>query len=229
MITIIHGEDIVNSRNYYTEIRKKANDFHILYGESVSKEKLVQLLEGGMLFNDSLTVCIEDLFSKKKARSKELLEIVSYLEQNNNANIILWDKKELTKAQLNQFKKATVKQFKLPEEVFVFLDNVLQSTPEVRLKLFHKALQHNEAEYLFSMLVRQVRLLLALSDTSAETIEDLKRMLWQKRKLQQQLQKTTLQKLKSLYKKLYEIDVAQKTGNTSLSLVQSLDFLMLEI
>ena len=52
---------------------------------------------------------------------------------------------------------------------------------------------------------------------------------WQKSKLERQTRTFSLEQLKQIYSKLYEIEIAQKTGDSSLSLSQNIDFLLLEM
>ena len=61
-------------------------------------------------------------------------------------------------------------------------------------------------------------------------IEEVKRLApWQKSKLMNQASMFEMKKLKEIYKKLYKIDKAQKTGATNLSLTQNIDIFLLEI
>ena len=63
-----------------------------------------------------------------------------------------------------------------------------------------------------------------------ENAEEVKKLApWQKGKLTRQASMFGLDNLKKTYKKLYKIDKSQKTGSSNLTLVQSIDFLLLEI
>ena len=81
------------------------------------------------------------------------------------------------------------------------------------------------------MLQRQFRLLLAVSEeNSKDSIDEITRLApWQKSKLEKQARLFQVDKLLSIYKKLYQIDLAQKTGNLPFSLTASIDFLLADL
>ncbi len=82
----------------------------------------------------------------------------------------------------------------------------------------------------FFMMIRQIRMLLGLIEPTADAIDEVKRMApWQKSKLQQQADRFEIAELKSLYSKLFEIEKAMKTGNLSMTLPETIDFLLLDI
>ena len=94
--------------------------------------------------------------------------------------------------------------------------------------LFHVCLKTTEPEIMFSMIVRQFRIMLALSLNSS--IDEIKRLApWQKSKILSQATSFGNKKLTKNLKKLYEIDKNQKTGKTSLSLEKNIDIFLLEI
>lgn len=230
MITLIHGDDIASSRNFFLEQRKNEAHSLLFDGETLELSQLVQILEGGSLFEESKKIYIENLLSKKS--SKSLDEIISYLKKHEKEHdIYVWERKELTKKQTAAFAKPSIKTFKLPQSLFAFLDSLRPRNSATSLSLLHKTLESVEPELVFFMILRQLRLLLSLSDTkSAETIDEVNRMApWQKSKLQRQAKAFSFEKLIYLYKKLYEIDVQMKTGKNSLSLVQAIDILLLNL
>lgn len=231
MITIIHGDNISMSRKLYMSIKEKAISFHTLDGDTLTKQALVQIVEGGELFSDTKNIFIENLFGKKKspAVSKEIAEYIS--QHTDDAIYVLWEGKELTSANLKLFPTTTSFQnLKLPQVMFSFLDNFLLIPKQERVAAFHETLKTVEPDLVFFMMVRHIRLLLAVSETSSIGIEELKTMKdWQKNKLQQLARKFSKDDLKSLYNKLFRIDLNTKTGGTPLSLTQSIDFLLLEI
>ncbi len=229
MIIFIHGDDTVSSRNYFLEERKKDPSSFFFDGETLELTNIIQIIDGGSLFEETKKIFIENLFKKKS--TKALDEIISYIFKNEKKlEICLWEGKELSKKQLSIFSQHSVKTFKLTQSLFSFLDSISPRSATL-LSLFHKTLESTEPELVFFMILRQVRLLLALSDTkSPETIDEVNRMApWQKNKLKKQASYFTQEQLKHLYHSLFEIDRALKTGSSSLSLTQSIDILLLEI
>lgn len=231
MITFIHGDDIVSSRKYFLEQRQKVADPFTFEGEKINLLDIIQILEGGGLFGDDRKIFIENFFSKRKPGS-EFNSITLYLKNNSQTgDVYFWEGKEVSKKNLSIFPHCLVKTFKLPQTLFSFLDNIKPGNGKNLIILFHKTLPTTEVELIFYMLVRQFRLLLAVSSgKEAEQIDEVKRLApWQKSKLVKQSSYFTVDELKRIYQKLYQIDLAQKTGQSLLSLVQSIDFLLLGI
>ncbi|MBI2074990.1 MAG: hypothetical protein HYT83_04105 [Candidatus Levybacteria bacterium] len=231
MITIIHGDDVANSRKYYLSEREKVANPVIFAAEKVTLSDLMQVFEGGRLFSDNKKVFIENFFSKKKA-SKEYDEIIDYLKQiQENGEIFFWEEKEITAKKISVFKKLISKVFKFPQNLFLFLDSIKPGNGKTLISLFHKTIETAEPEMIFFMLIRQLRIILALSDKSSSSqIDELKRLApWQKSKLQKQASFFSQKQLIDLYKKLFEIDLAIKTGKSSLNLIQAIDFFLLSI
>jgi hypothetical protein len=233
MLTIIHGDDIVSSRKYFLDLKQQHADALSFDGEKLNLTDLTQIFEGGGLFTETKTIFIEQFLSKKARgkKSVELESVIAYLEKNGSEHTItLWESKDLERGAQTTFKTATIKAFKLPQTLFVFLDNIKPGNGKMLLSLFHQTTQHTEVEMVFFMLVRQVRLLLALHKKSDEEIDELKRMApWQKGKLEKQSALFETTALKHLYNGLFTIEVGQKTGGLSAPLQTTIDFLLLEI
>src|SRR3989338_7379742 len=113
MITIIHGEDITSSREYYIDKKKNAPSQTSFDGETLTPTEITQTLEGGGLFSDEKHVFIDQFLSKRKP-GREFLEILEIIKKNNSANIFLWEGKELSKKQVNYFKLPQIKLFAYP-------------------------------------------------------------------------------------------------------------------
>jgi len=232
MITIIHGDNISESRNYFLELKQKQKDPISFDYKNVTLTQLIQNIEGSGLFNDSKTIFIEEFLTKLKKTDKASKEILDFIiKSSKENNIILWEAKEILKKDLYSFKNADIKIFKLPKNIFLFLDNLRPNNSRNMLKLFHNALESGiKEEIILFMLQRQIRLLLSLLDSGEKSIDEVERLApWQIGKLQSQSRSFTIQDLKKIYKRLYEIELGQKTGALSLSLSQSIDFLLLDI
>lgn len=248
MITLLHGSDIVASRTYFLEEKQKYPTEEILDGEKINLTDLTQIFEGGGLFEEHKTVFIEHFFNRKK-KKEEFAQLSKYLDKQSTHTIFLWEGKELEKSSLMVFKSATPRAFKLPQTLFIFLDSFKPGNGQALITLFHQTLATTDVEMLFFMLVRQIRLLLALSDArhsgerqrlqnpdsgqtrmTDEPIDELKRLApWQKTKLEQQAKIFSKSSLLELYGKLFELEVAQKTGTLTRNLALSIDFLLLEL
>ncbi|HSX09682.1 MAG TPA: hypothetical protein VLF93_06005 [Candidatus Saccharimonadales bacterium] len=252
MITIIHGSDIALSRKHFLDEKQKYSDAILLDADVIDLTYLMQLFDGGGLFGETKYLFIEQLLTKRK-KSSDLPQILTYLEKNANEHtIILWEGKELERASLNLIKTAIVKVFKLPQTLFQFLDALAPDNGKLLIKLFHQTIESSETEMVFFMLVRQVRILLALSNQEksrhsgeedrqiqnpdsgqarmTESIDELKRLApWQKSKLERQAHLFQTEELLNLYNQLFQIEVGQKTGGLSAPMISTIDFLLAEV
>lgn len=235
MITILHGDDISTSRNYFLDLKSKQTDSLSFDGGKINITDLVQNIEGSSLFGDTKTLFIEDLLTKLKKTNNESKEIFDFIAKNSkDATFVLWESKEITKRDLSQFKDAIIKFFKLPKNIFLFLDNLKPNNSKSLLNLFHQALESGiKEELILFMIQRQFRLLLSLchpeQSEGSQIDETLRLAPWQSGKLERQTKLFSELQLKQIYKKLFEIELGQKTGTLSLSLIQSIDFLLLEM
>lgn len=229
MITIIHGEDTNASRNALQALREKTQPL-ILDGEKISLTDLTQVFDGGGLFATEQTIVIEQLLSKRRG-TKEFEAMLKLLQEHTlDTELYLWEGKELDKKSLSAFPHATVKAYKLPQTLFLFLDSLKPGQGQKLVQLFHQTLEHAEAEMIFFMIVRQVRLLLALSDQGKQQIDEVKRLApWQQEKLRKQAKIFPLQKLIQLHSHLFEIEKQLKTGGLPLDLSLAIDNLLLQI
>jgi len=214
MITVIHGDDTLSSRNFLNELKLS---FIRLDSTSEDISEITQVLEGSMLFGGSENVLIENLFSKK---SKNLPDIVKLINQTG-VNVYIYDLREVSKANLAKFPKVKSEIFKLPQNLFSFLDGILPQNYR-SLDLFGKALKTSEVEILLFMMVRQFRLMIGIA--SGAKIDEVVRLApWQRSRLERQAQLFGLEKLKEAYKKLYQIDLKSKSGLLSMPLKPTID------
>lgn len=230
MITIIHGDDITASRKYLQEQKENTSEFVALETEAALSD-FAQNIEGSALFNDTKTIFIENFLSKNGKIDVNAKEIIEFLnEHEKNTKLFFWERKEISKRILSLFKNAVVKTFKIPQTIFLFLDSLKPGIGIKAVDLFHQALNASEPEVLLFMLVRQFRLLIATSSKSKAYIEELSRLApWQESKLKRQTNYFSQEQLGTIYEKLYKIDTAQKTGSSSLSIIQSIDFFLVGI
>lgn len=228
MITIFHGDDTQFSRKQFLDAREPVKGAVTFDGETVTLTDVTQEIEGGGLFSDEKTIFIEELLTKRKP-SKEFDAIVNFLN-NASASIHLWEGKQLSKKQLSVFPKAKVHIASYPKALFQFLDNLTPNNKH-SLNLFHQTLAATAPELVFFMMVRQFRLLLAVADKEqVEHIDEAKRLApWQRGKLERQARMFPQEKLIKLYKRLYTIDLATKTGETPMNLTQSIDFFLSDL
>lgn len=225
MLVIVHGDDELSSRNYF--LSQKDSDSLIFDAENIDLGELEQSLSGSGLFGTTSKILIENLFTR--SGTKNLNEITKILGKKNRADVYIWADKILPAKQLSSFPGSGVKLFKIPQNIWSFLDSIKPKNIS-NVSAFHNALNTTEAEIVFAMIVRQFRLMLGLFENSSNNIDEVKRLApWQRSKLVRQSSLFGLEKLKHAYKKLYKIDKSVKTGSSSLTLTQNIDILLLDL
>lgn len=231
MITIIHGDDIVLSRKYLQEQKQDSLNPYVFDG-TVDLQSIIQASQGTNLFSTEKKIFIENFFSKNKTNTSETKSIINYINKNTaSLELFLWEPNVLQKRLMSLFINPSIKTFKIPQSIFLFLDSLKPDSYKNTINLFHKALQSTPEEIILFMLQRQFRLLIAISDEkSKDSIDEVLRLApWQKSKLEKQAKLFSSDNLLTIYKKLYQIDLAQKTGSLPYSLICSIDFLLLDI
>jgi hypothetical protein len=226
MITIIHGDDIQKSREYFLSEKQSAKD-PVFFDKEISLTNLTQITQGGSLFTNGKDIFIENFFSAKKANSAELKELIKHIEDNSKVfNFFFWEGKALEKSALSVFSKSAQKAFSLPQSLFLFLDQIKPSSAS-NIELFHNVLKNAEENVVFYMLIR---LLLAVSNHTDQPIDEVKRLApWQRSKLEKQARLFNQDQLMLTYSDLLRIDLNQKTGTLGTSLVQGIDILLFKI
>ena len=225
MIIIVHGSDQHSSRNYFLE--QKDKDSAIFDAQSLNEIELSQSMQGSGLFGATIKIFIDNLFTRKGLKNLETVSEI--IAESKNANVYLWADREIGAKNLSSFPKFENQNFKIPQNIWSFLDGIKPMSSS-NVSSFHKTLNDTELEIIFSMIVRQFRLMLGLIANSRDNIDEVKRLApWQKSKLMRQASLFGEEKLKKIYKRLYKIDKSLKTGKTPLTLVQNIDIFLLEI
>lgn len=215
MITIIHGEDTVKTRQALIDFKKNKHAIEF-QAKNLILEQLRQEIEGTSLFGEQNLIIIENLL---KTGGKSLLD---YLQANAAGlkSIILWEDGDTSKKSLQIFPKAEVLHYPLPKTIWLFLDSIKPGAGKLSIRLLHETIKTSEPELVFYMLTRHFRLMLVPPTSLAP---------WQLGKLKRQSALFGQEKLIVLYRKLFQIELEQKTGKSPLSLVAALDLFLLEI
>lgn len=225
-IIVFCGEDIVSSRKAFLESidSYKIKGFEIvkLGGKEIAEEKL-ELLSGPVsLFGEKRAIAIEGLLSGVKSKDKEsaIEKIATMME----CFIIVWEGKEFNKIEQAKYPQFIFKNFKLPPELFNFLDKIQPNQMKFNIDSFHYVSSLVDPAYIFLMLVRQVKYLILASENELSGMPS-----WQSGKFFKQAKYFDLPKLLLLYQKLLDIDFRQKTSQMPVDLIYELDLLFLEI
>lgn len=227
MILIIHGNDLVSSRDYYSKEKDKYQSPVLIEGDGLTYEQLFQAAENKSFFDTKTTLAIENFFSKSKSNSLEFKKIVEYINSNKNLDIIFWEATEISKTNQTILKNAAVKTFSYPQLLFQFLDNLRPENNAYLVRLASELKKNMESELIFFMIIRQFRLMIGQLG-NGQKIDEVKRLQgWQTGKLSKQAALFKKERLLELYNQLFEIDLNQKTGKLPYSLEKSIDIFLL--
>lgn len=225
MIYLIHGDNLVASRNFLKELvdlaKEKKQEIVRLEGSKIAIEDLIQALAPRSLFASDRLIVIENLFTRPK--SKELDQIFNFLKSfREELDLVFWEKKEIGKIlQRSLPPKTAIKLFKTPVLVFKFLDQVTPQTKNQALQTLQELYKLKTDELIFYMLVRQFRLLLLIRFK-----QQIAGPVWVVGKLKRQAEAFSQSKLLTIYRRLFNIDESVKTGRSLMSLSWHLDMLI---
>lgn len=218
---ILHGEDTTTSYRKLSELIEKYKNRGI---EVIIKDAgeldptgLRQLTQTTDLFGSTRCLVIKNLLGGVKAKQKELF--IKILSAVDDMDVILLENKKISETQLKSFPKAVVETFTINPVIFKFLDILRPGNTRVILLSWNKLLDlGHEPEYVFAMLVRQIRLLIQAKSGASY----LKIPPFPKKLVISQAEHFTLNQLLDLHHDLYEMDKRIKTGQSTLPLDQLL-------
>jgi hypothetical protein len=224
MITIIHGENITESRKKLDEVLVNKTNIKRLDGKGATGEVVQLLFESGELFAVSKTIVIENY----KAVPKTVQEKIVTLVEKSRDEVIVWQNGNLDKRLINKFAKAQVFDFPLPKYYFVFLDT-LAPRQGIRLHELYEKLQSSFApeQILFSILKRMHQMLILQTGREHEFEEMAKMNSWQLGKLRSQLRLWNEQGMKNFYQQAFSLEKKLKTSELPTDLAKSIDILLL--
>jgi len=226
MITILHGENTLASRNRFVLLKSEAQDADIisLEGKGLRLPTVEEALMTTSLFNQKRLVVIENLFSNlRTGKTKD--EVVLFLSDPSlPSDVLIWEGKSVGPSllKIKKIKQVVIESFDLPKTIFRFTDALTPGSTGEALYYFAETLKTTAVEVIFAMLIRQFRLMTALSLRS-EIPELTKMNPWQKSKLSRQEKQYTSKRLIQLYKDLMIIDFQVKTGRTPFVLTKHIE------
>ena len=226
MIYILHGEDIVSSRNSLNKILESMQDITRIDGKKESLEAVSNALSSSSLFSDKKTLVVK-FFTKIKPQ-KDFMELVSRFESEANTEIILWDESEIkSKSTFDALNKAKVQVFSYPKMYYTFLDSYAPA-PTRSFELLHEVLKTFEAEQVLYGLIRRLRHLLVLKAANYSEFSEFKNMQsWQLERLKKQADIWREEDLKKVFVELLALDEKIKTSALTMNLAQHLDIILL--
>lgn len=224
---ILHGENTTKSREqlylYITAAKNEQTEIRRIEAKNCTEAFLEESLGSTDLFETPKLTIIEELHSLPVSKKRAYL--ISLLAQNTDQNIILWEKRSLTKTMLKPFSNATVVEYKMSKTLFSWLELLGNTQNQTKkLLLLKDAIATDGDFFCFLMLIRQIRMLIQVK--SGETVAGPPFVV---AKLRKQSELFTLEKLLQTHAQLLKIDSENKTSKNILTLPQQLDLLSLNL
>ncbi len=224
---IIHGDDYVASRNYLNglieEAQKNNQAINRLEADKLELAEVVQIIESVGFFGVNYLLVIYGFFSAPKSNKRD--RFLDYFKEHQDANLVLYESKDINATSLKSFAQATISHHKPAPLIFSFLDSLKPGSGPNAITQFKRVLdQKTPTELIFAMLVRQIRLLIQAGEPTT-----LKMAPWMKNKLVSQSRAFGEEKLLKLHDQLYQIDKNIKTGKNPTGLELQLFDLFLSL
>jgi len=230
MLTLIHGDDAVSSRKAFRDLLAKNPDCEKIFldGIKLTFTDIISAADSLSLFAQKRLVCIENLLKRPSGSEKDKILDFFKTRGDISAEIIIWEEDEIGKAVISKyFSRAKVIFCPLPAVLFKFLDSIGEKPVTQVLSMFHELLATREAEFIFSMLVRQWRYLIIACDLKEAGLADLPA--WQAHKFVRQASFFKLRELISAYRQLLSLDARVKMGLNCLPLSDLLDIFFVSL
>lgn len=227
MIFLFHGDDQAASRQQLrTQIEHEVaagREIHELDGSKILPRDLESTLLAANLFAPN-TLVIEGLLSRLRSHDRDrCLELI--LTYTGPQNLLLWEKKEVTKANLTKLgSKAKISLSKPPALLFNFLECLYPGNYQVAAKILADLRASADEVMIFIMLARQISYLIL-----AQSASNPKFAPWQLTKLRAQAAKWTAPELIRFHDELVRIDYQIKSGTTKLDYASQLDILLVTL
>ncbi len=224
---VIHGDNIIKSKNKLLEIINQAKENNILVERLSAQDLTLPLLESKLqktdLFGHNRMIVIEELHSQRRSKKRTaLMEKITA----SDVKICLWEKRELTANMLKKIGQAEVHKYKLANSLFTWLDSLSpkKNTKAKQIKLLRQAVVENDEYMCFAMLMRQVRMLIQATGGGK-----IKAPYFVIRKINSQAKKFTLKELLSLHQQLYELDNKIKTSANHQPLTEAIELIIVNL
>lgn len=219
-IIILHGDD---ERKLYARLQRfvetaRSRNWEVDYLDDPSV-KLQEALSSISLFSNERFFVLRDA----KRLGKKEIEWLNKKYTDLSGNLIIYNEGYISKTILSSFPKdIKIEEFKLPIIIWTFLEHIYPGNSEKCIQEFHKIIERDAPEFIFTLIAKLFRdLYWAKTDVASMPYPS-----WRTAKLKVQGEKFKVEQLKEIINKLAEIDIEVKTTKTDL--VSSLDLLMLK-
>ncbi len=217
MVTLIHGDDVVASRNYLLQLKKSLKDKEQMWidPQKMAEEEIIQKTQSQSLFSSDRVVFVENGMNR--------IDILLA----GDADLVIWNEGQATATAVKKLPKdAKIVEFKPPSLIFGYLDSLGPQSAARSIPMMEKVLESGSDEGLvFYMTLKRVRQLTSyLANPSSARMPS-----WQLDRIKRQAQSFGLPKLLKLYLALLRIDWRIKTGRMQKNYIGSMEFLISQI
>lgn len=205
MIYLVHGNDYESSYRRLTQIASKYADHKIIHLDpSTPQQILDQTLQGESLLAQKEIIILEDLISTLPKLPQQ-------------ANIILWEKRQVSAQQVKKLPKGTtVELHNLKTTLYEFLDSLVPGSKKAQILIKKQSnsglLWHLQNRLFLLLLIKMGFDVNEVANITQKTL-----MTWQWQNLADQAAKFSTGNLRDFYSGALKIDFLIKTGRTSLA------------
>ncbi len=221
MITIICGEDVIASRNYFSALKKQYTDkgYEIRDIGYSDIEKVSKWLgESVSLFSQKKIFFSENLNKYVRRDSKKTVDELTKIDKMKDVELIDWERVSLRELKLAKFGK--VKEFKPNQTIFKLLDSFYPGNKIAFVK-FLEVLKEIDDQFIFIMLVKHVRNLILVKEGETPA----RMQSWQLYKFKSLATHWKIENLVNFYEALLRIDIAAKSSSSPYSVREALAIL----
>lgn len=223
MLTIICGEDIVSSRNYFLSLKNeyKKKGYQVI---EISPYQIDEIYKGFSqnltLFQQKSVFFIENLYQKNLKKKKDGKNQIIKKLNSLKEEIFDWED-SLTQYDIKIKDDINIKEFKPPANIFKLIDNLYPGNLKKAYQILNQIINKDNQSLILYMIAKNIRYLIFIRKKFPLTIKNS----WQEKKLYHLAKFWSEDKLIDFYDSLFRIDFLIKTSNTPFNIKKSLDIL----
>lgn len=190
MVTIFHGNNPSQSRQAFFDFLSQFPQETLVHLDSKSIEinQINNYLNGGALFPEQTVLAVDNLFSVPKATLDKIIPLII----GSQSQIILWQDKALTAAQIKLLPQAKINSFKSDNQIFFCLNSIRPRNLALFNRLYEEIISQNLFDLFLYLLKGNLRRQLAGSSTYPQNL------------------------IQKIYLQVIELEFQYKTGQLSL-------------
>ncbi|MBN1168395.1 hypothetical protein JXA63_00740 [Candidatus Woesebacteria bacterium] len=217
-IILVHGDNLQKSYERLGKFIDSAKKREWVVERFNANDKIQDILVSQSLFGEKKLFILEDAEKLDKNKLKWMKGFLDDIE----GTLVIYSGKTLTKTFINSLPKIDkIENFELPKIIWSFLDSLYPGNSTNSLKMFNKLIETDAPEFIFTLIVRQVRDMYYLK-IAPESIDYPS---WRKNKLTAQMRKYKDGQLERFLKKLAEADM--KTKTSVVNITDLLDYIII--